>query len=113
MSTEYNLCPKCGGVLSLKRPDVNMRVHTSAFQACTCPKPNVTVTMEQDITYGDLGDHAAAFHDESWGYDQIAIRAKGEVRIGLRPRQFLRLLDWGAKHRAAIERLTKEQGRGK
>jgi len=64
---------------------------------------------EQDITYGDLGDHAAVWHDESWGYDQIAIRAKGEVRVDLRPQQFLRLLNWGASHRTAIEQLAKEQ----
>lgn len=65
--------------------------------------------QNQDITYGDLGDHAAAWHDESWGRDQIAIRAKGEVRVHLDPGQFLRLLDWGITHRAAIEQLAKEQ----
>lgn len=65
--------------------------------------------QNQDIIYGDLGDHAAVWHDESWGHDQIAIRAKGEVRVHLDPGQFLRLLDWGITHRAAIEQLAKEQ----
>lgn len=65
--------------------------------------------QNREITHGDLGDHAAVWHDESWGQDQIAIRAKGEVRVHLDPGQFLRLLDWGATHRAAIEQLAKEQ----
>lgn len=62
---------------------------------------------EETMTYGDLGDHASVWHDESWGYDQIAIRAKGEVRVHLSPRQFLVLLDWGIRHRPAIEQLAK------
>jgi hypothetical protein len=120
---ESNTCPVCGGV---KRID-----WTISFEEChpvqvqfdpaslagnwrLCPgHPEPAADeSEQDIIYGDLGDHVAVWHDESWGYDQIAIRGKGEVRTDLRPQQFLALLDWGMRHRKAIERLAKEIEQG-
>jgi hypothetical protein len=33
---EYNLCPKCGSVKSLKQPEQSRRVSTGVFQPCTC-----------------------------------------------------------------------------
>lgn len=67
---------------------------------------------DQTITYGDLGDHATVFHDESWGYDQITVWDSNKGRAYLAPRQFLLLLDWGNLNRPAIERLAKEREHG-
>jgi hypothetical protein len=100
----HKYCPKCG----LWRDMDGLRCERCG----TALVPRQLNEQDQDITYGDLGDHAAAWHDESWGHDQIAIRAKGEVRIDLNPRQFLVLLDWGMNHRKAVERLAKEQEGG-
>lgn len=117
---ENNICEVCGGVKRIDwtisfeecRP-VEVRFDPASlagnWRLCPGHPEPAQNGQEQDITYGDLGDHVAVFHDESWGYDQIAIRAKGETRMDLRPQQFIRLLDWGMSRRTAIEQLAKDR----
>lgn len=67
--------------------------------------------MAEEMLYGDLGDGAEIFHDESWGQDRIGIAGKhalntnGEDSVRLTFEQFLKVLEWGAQYKPAIEQM--------
>lgn len=103
MSTEFNLCPKCGGVKSLKQPEHTRRVRTSVFRACTC---KTEPAQKHD---GKLGKDSKAHINQS---GLVVVEEYDEVAY-LYPTEALSLLAWLTQERETLERLAKEQTDGK
>lgn len=118
MSTEYNLCPKCGGVTSLKRPEHSMRVSTGVFRPCTC-KPEPVQKHDGKLDKRAVHDdyHATATIQDDYGLcdgSKLVEVAGGRgdcenSRVLLEPAQALSLLAWLTQERGELQRLAKEQ----
>lgn len=94
MSTEFNLCPKCGGVKSLKQPEHTGRVHTSIFKACICPPKTVPNRDGRAVTR--YGEREFMVHVRQGNFALTSIEA-------------LSLLAELEQERETLQRLAKEQ----
>lgn len=111
MMNEYTLCPKCGGVKSLKQPEHNMRVSTSVFRACSCPSESAP---KHDGWLGPKAEGLAPFvsHNTDPWIQKPVVRIEHANRpsMDLAPHQALSLLAWLLQEKPELERLSKEQG---
>lgn len=112
---EFDLCPKCGGVKSLKQPEHTGRVHTGTFKACVC-KPEPAQKHDGNLGQGDTVGydryHRRPVHVQlQVGSDDIVmVPDLGEIAIA--PHKALSLLAWLQQEKPELERLAKEQERG-
>lgn len=105
MSTEFNLCPKCGGVKSLKQPEQTGWVRTSTFKACSCQTESKHEGKISDFYEAHITSHQR----------MVFIGNGGHLNdhIELTPAQALSLLAWLIQERETLQRLAKEQEDGK
>lgn len=62
-----------------------------------------------NIKYSGIGNKQV-YHDESWGYDQIAFVDNRDNAIYFHPSEALLLLDWLTQNKADLMELAKSEG---